>query len=914
MRVAFVVTSHELYASILNPKETAFALKKEGYDTCILIDSSLSSSILWFRMLKEQGINVIPGLKKETRYYIPTSSQGFLQLIALENELTDSPEDVVVIEGVPKNLDETSEIPVWESRYVDPRQKNLFKIYISLGEKNIPEADYHLLTEEEYKKIIQPNIGVLESALKEPFELPRFKHKIPVHTTIEELRALAIEGLKEAGITDKKYLERLDKELKIVQDKGFQDYFLLIAEIVKLAKSIGCWVGPGRGSAVGSLLVRALGITAVDPLKYDLYFERFLNPAREDFPDIDLDVEDEKRPELIHKITEHFSSEKVCLIQTMGTFSFRSAARALARKMKVSESEIRNLISWSRNGKFLPSSLSKDKRMTSIFKFANQLSGLYSTLSVHAAGIILSEEDLRTIIPLRKSDEIYISQWDMKSLEYLGFQKVDLLGLRNLSLLRKLCEGKEPWNKNPDNRKSFAILSRGYTTGIFQIEGNEATAIIKKISPENLEDLAIGIALNRPGPISSGITREYIRRRRFLKAIGNYTAGEHIASLEDTLGLLIFQEQVIRLAISELKLKPEEGELLRRALSKKDTETIEKLAEVVQERSPENSEKISKYLEFLRDFSGYSFNKSHSIAYSLLSYWIAYHKANNPVLFYKLLIPLMDSGSRLRAAAEARELGLKFSIFNPGNRNNIILVPGDFRPSLTKIDTSKPPKEENFFAYVRKNRNYLTAADLEFLIKTGFFDQYGSRIKLLKDINNALSGVDPDLKSVLKVFGYKEEEITEEMESLVEKAAMEFETFGFNLTEFEVELDEKNKDFVDGTLTSLVAGSCTGIAAFVAINASGKKFITDGRTLLPVKFRVPEKGFVVFKKGHFGEKSIFSEIHTVTRIINGPVPIDHLEKASEKNTLIIDTGKKIKLHGMKTRDFEVDEIVIGGES
>jgi len=412
----------------------------------------------------------------------------------------------------------------------------------------------------------------------------------------------------------------------------------------------------------------------------------------------------------------------------------------------------------------------------------------------------------------------------------------------------------------------------------------------------------VSLALNRPGPLESGITREYLKRR-VMKSNEVFSR-----ALADTLGVLVFQEQVISVAVKELGLTPEEGEALRRALSKKKPEEAEKLIAKSLERNTETSERVKELVEILRRFSGYGFNKSHSVAYSLITYWLAFKKFHAPDEFFKVLFSLLDREGRARLAAEMKSMGLSFEL-GEGHMNGVIsLCPSD----LMKFRLELPikPIETSFHEFVRKRRSSFMAKDLEFLVKIGYFDKYGTRESLLKEINNALSGVDPELKSVLRVFGYKEQQPGRiKTESSKEKAVLEYEALGFNLTEFPVVLSQE--DFVDTTLTDLYATKSNGLAAYSLVNLREKRFITDGKTLIPIYRSLPEKGFIIFKKGKPDEKRAYEKIKLVTRKYNQPVPIESILPASKQNILKIKIdGNVLTLKGAKVIAYDPDEVEV----
>lgn len=906
MRVAFLISHSIPYQSLIQPWKIATTLKKQGYDTCITFDYDLSSAVFWNKLLTKEGINAIPGLIESDRYFIPKSINGFYNLVRYINGVTSKPGSVIILKGKPLNTGDEKAIPIWESRYTEKNQSDLLNVYRKLGDFEELTGDYSLPTKNHYEMNLKEKIDKLVGFLPETFYLKPHEHLFPVQGTSEELKRLALTGLKSMNkYTNQNYIKRLNYEIEIISSKNFQDYFLTVSEVVRKASEINCLIGPGRGSAVGSLLVRTLGITAVDPLEHELYFERFMSRNRKDFPDIDLDVEDTKRQDLLKFLAKTFGKEHVTLIQTFGTFSFRSAAKSLGRLYKTSEKDIEHLISWSKEGKRLPYAFQKNSTIRKIFVQSNLLAGLYTNPSIHAAGIILSKRNLKELIPLREHNGIYVSLWDMNSLNSMGYQKLDILGLKNLSIIKKLAKNDISWKKKPDDEKTYNILSRGMTTGIFQLEGKEATKITKNIALKNIKDLSIAIALNRPGPMSTGIVKEFFIRTRNLSA--GIKSPQELPGLEDTMGLLIFQEQVIKVAAESLNLTPEDGELLRRSLSKKDPK---KLEEVLSRAKIENSEKL---VGFLKKFAGYSFNKSHSIGYATISYWLSYFKANEPANFYKTIIPSLSINNRIRAAAEARSSGIEIILSNESYRNKIAFMPGDFRKSLEPF--SEFPKDSSFYDFVRKNRKYLTGKDLEFLINIGYLDKFGARKKLLKEINNAIAGIDPTLKSVLQVFGYKNEgNVANTEDSVDERAATETQTLGFNLTR--PMFPKEENVYSDMSLTDIISTLSSGLAAYRLLKYNSGFFITDGTITIPVESKPPEKGYLLLKNGEIKSAKFYDnkEITKVVRKVHGPVSARNIVNTDPGNILEMEfEGKSLNINGAKLKGIEPDEIIIGGQ-
>jgi DNA polymerase-3 subunit alpha len=905
MKVAFLSQPGEPFESLLKIDATIKALKKRGYDTVVLLSRDFSQIYNWYSKLKYAGFNTILALKENEAYYFPVAENSLFEAIKKINGIKYDSNKLKKIYKKDSSNENNSGSFFREIRYLFPGQKEIFNIYRRIGKKESLNGDFHLPNDDEYRECVNPAVKKMDF-LAYDFSFPKFDHHFPVSLKRQELEDKALKNLSSLKKDTKDYQERLRYELDIISEKGFLDYFATVSEITNLAREKEIMVGPGRGSAVGSLLVMALGITYVDPVKNDLYFERFLNPAREDYPDIDLDVEDERREELIELLTKKFGKERVALIQTQSLFSYKSAFRAIAKYLDITESSVDRFLRKDPNGNISANQI-KNSNLKKCKTITDKIIGLPSGNSVHAAGLLLTKDKLTPRIPLRKYRGFNVSLWDMNTLKTLGFQKIDILALKNLTLLKRLSDNKISWFLPVDDRKTYALLGNGFTTGIFQLESPSATEIIRKVNPENISDLSITIALNRPGPLSSGIASEYIRRKRITESMGDFHHDmEDI--LPETSGVLVFQEQVIEVATKVLSLKPEQGELIRKAISDKNPQLLDEMLQAVPARDKESQ---NEFVNFLKKFAGYSFNKSHSIGYSLISYWLAYFKAHHPHNFYRTMLSNLSQSSKIRAIAELRTMGYEPTVHENDDEKTISFIPSHFNPVFQgRFDDI--PKNMSFFDFVKDHRDFLSAKHLEFLIKMGFLDTLGNRNSMLKEINNALAGVDPSLKTVLKVFGYKETGDKPSGETLTddEKALMELEVLGLNITK-PLKKPEEHSDLTDDDLTGLIASCGTGLSVFCTLKSKINMAITDGKTLVKASNKsIPDGGLVYIDRGTI--KRFFDKPpRTVKRIVHGPVPENNLIKSTRNNILIMQLpGKTIRAKGVKLRNFEPDRIII----
>lgn len=529
-------------------------------------------------------------------------------------------------------------------------------------EKEEDDNDLSVLSLEELKHryLDYPEVFL---NLKKIFPLFKFKYQKPkfnlpkvpgLKNNKYELNRLTNQGLlryfNEANIKNKKeYLDRLNLELNVIDELGYNDYFLVVWDFVKHAKDNDILVGPGRGSAAGSLVSFTLGITDVDPLKYGLLFERFLNKERKTMPDIDLDFPDDRREDVIDYIIKRYGTNHVVSINTFSKFSDKSAIRDICRIKNYTTSQTNKIVKILTNQREnLSPELKEIKRLSEGFH------GLPRQTGTHAAGIILAAEDLRYHLPLQQGPKIYQSQFEHEDLEDMGLLKIDLLGIRNLSIIKRVLEIiKEKRNKDIkinalplDDKKTFELLSSGDTLGIFQLESAGMRNVLRKLKPTNFNDLVALLALYRPGPMEN--IDLYIRRRNGEKFAYIDESLEEI--LNETYGIIVYQEQIILIAEKFAGYSLSEADMLRVGISKKDKEILEKERVKFVQRSinlKRPKALAEKIYDYIVRFADYGFNKSHSVAYGLVAYQMAYLKANYYDIFMAVLLSKMVNDSNI---------------------------------------------------------------------------------------------------------------------------------------------------------------------------------------------------------------------------------------------------------------------------
>jgi len=545
---------------------------------------------------------------------------------------------------------------------------------------------------EEFSHIPEAVKNTLEIAEKcnlelrfDEIHLPRYDP--PVGKSREEfLEELCRDGIPERyGRCTPEIEERLNQEVQTIKKMGFVSYFLIVWDFIHYAKQSGIPVGPGRGSAAGSLVSYLLGITDLDPLKYGLLFERFLNPERMGMPDIDIDFCYERRGEVIEYVTHKYGNQNVAQIITFGTMQARAAVRDVGRVMDVPYAEVDKIakmipgdpnITLAQALKIEPqlAQLYKENEAArKIIEVAQVLEGLSRHASTHAAGVVISDKPLTEYVPLFKTSDGQITTgYDMDGIAKIGLLKMDFLGLRTLTVISETCKliqktrGIEvDINKIPlDDKKAYALLGQAASLGIFQLESSGMRELLKKIRPTQFEDLISILALYRPGPIGSGMLDDFIKRKRGEFQI-RYDHPKLEPILKETYGIILYQEQVMQIASVLAGFSMTQADHLRRAMSKKNPVEMEKMrkdfVEGCQRTNRLREDLANKIFDLIDYFSGYGFNRSHSAAYALITYRTAYLKANHPVEFMAaLLTSEKDNTDKVvEYVKEAEAMGLR---------------------------------------------------------------------------------------------------------------------------------------------------------------------------------------------------------------------------------------------------------------
>ena len=850
-----VTTEYTLLSSLITIDKLIFALNERKIDVCGICDNNLYGSYLFYKNCKKNNIKPLIGLEVKINdliiYLYAKNYNGYKSLLKIdyikqERELSiidihRYSSDLIIL--IPyesrdlakefkdedlyvtyKNKDEKKNILLTSYKYLyleDIRlinsDDNVYLNYLNLirdgkTKEELSKIEYASLdefiknNEKEYEEEFINKIDILFP--EKPNYLPKYEIE---EEPFKYLTSLCLKGLKKRlfnEVTDK-YKERLNYELKIINDMGFVDYFLIVYDYVLYAKKHDIGVGPGRGSAAGSLVSYCLGITDIDPLKYDLLFERFLNPNRVTMPDIDIDFEDEKRYLVIDYVKSKYGSDNVGLIITFSTLKSKQVLRDVARVLEIDSDNFNKLSKLINADNDLKDNLTNevkeliksDKDLTKLYKIATKLEGLKRQTSIHAAGVVISSSKLKDIVPVLKTTNELIIGLTMDQLEENGLLKMDFLALKNLSTIKEIVKNinqKDNLDLKTiplDDAKTYKLLASGNTRGIFQFETNGMQNLLPKLNPTTFSDLVAAVALFRPGPMDN--IDLYIKNKKNPQQI-KYPHESLKGILKETYGIIIYQEQIMQILQLMAGYSFAQADEIRRAMSKKKEEIILKEKDNFIKSSIKNgyTEKVSEDVyNLILKFANYGFNKAHSVSYSLIGYKMAYLKANYPDKFIvsnlnifgkaqikckeylnealkyhlKLYKPLINQ-STSEFISKGANILLPF--------NQIVGISEEFSNAI--VDARKDKEFENIFDFVRRiPLRFVNRINLEKLIKGDVFRKFSYNQKTLIEnidqiINYAEIASGMDQNEVAEPYLIIEKDYDVKEKRLIEK-----ETYGF---------------------------------------------------------------------------------------------------------------------------------------
>lgn len=873
----FVKTDYSLLSSLIKVDDLIENLKKKNISSCAVVDNNLYGTMEIVHKFEKAGIKPIIGLdlnkillyvKNETGYYnlvkietlknekkldieaLKKYSEGLI-CICFDKDTFIKFKDVyeLVYIGV-KNKQEEEQYKDFETVFINktlylekPLYKYLPYIFMIRDGKTISDGieftyqDNHLFTSDEVSFRVSSksitNTLKISDACNISFKKELFMPKYDVEDSKEFLKSLSLKGLTRRlnGNVPKNYLERLEYELNIILKMHFEDYFLVVYDYIKYAKQNGILVGPGRGSAAGSLVSYCLGITDVDPIKYNLLFERFLNPERITMPDIDTDFPDNRRDEVINYVKEKYGEKNVAGIITFGTLGGRASVRDVGRVLMVPPKYLDiickkipfkgTLKDVKHSDKETNTLIENDDKLKLLYNIVNLIEGNKRHTSIHAAGIVISYKPLDEVVPIKMSEDINLTEYTMDYLEELGLIKMDFLGIKNLSIIDNVINDiyistnkKIDFNKIPfDDPKVMNIFAKGDTTGIFQFESEGMKRFLRDLKPNNFTDLCNAIALFRPGPAAN--IPSFIRRKEKKEKI-EYLDSTLEPILEDTYGIIVYQEQIMLIAREFAGYTLAEADLLRRAMSKKKYDVLKGEEARFIKKSVENGKdevKAKELFDLILAFAGYGFNKSHSVSYSIVAYKMAYLKYYFPKEFYaNLLSSVVGSEEKTKEyLMEVKKLGIKVlppSINKSLNNRfvfekNAIIFPFSAIRNVggvisNYIISNRNESYKDIFDFLKRTfKKTNNRKVLESLIYAHVFDEFYNINTLITNLDNILNYVELAIDMDEDVLAKPDIELKEELpaDEILQK---EKAIFGFYLTSHQTEKFKlNNPDITD---------------------------------------------------------------------------------------------------------------------
>ena len=881
----FNKSNYSLLSSLLKIDDIIKYAKNNNISSISLTDVNMYGTMEFIKKCRENDIKAIVGLNVILEKYnivlLATSYQGYKSLIKLstiqnerrveEDDLKTYNADLVCIlpfeykENIEtlkkiysnlylgyKNKKEETEALLLTPDIVFLRQNLYFNktdstylpyLYrIRDGKTISEETDYdiddHELNIENILELTDNKglINTMKIADSCNLVFPKATNLLPIYECNDP--ATYLFELCKAGLTKRcngeipqEYKSRLTYELKVINEMGFSNYFLVVYDFIKFAKKNKILVGPGRGSAAGSLVAYSLGITDIDPLKYDLLFERFLNPERKTMPDIDTDFPDNRRDEVIEYVIEKYGKKRVSGIVTFGTLSAKQVIRDVSRVLNIPGYKVDSL------SKFIPgftkdklkdfyekspafrSRIDSDTSLTEMYKIALKLEGFPRHTSSHAAGIVMSRVDLDEVVPLTVGDNMYLTSYSMEYLEDLGLLKMDFLGLKNLTIIANILTDIKnqtgtaiDFSKIPlDDKETIKIFEEANTSGIFQFESTGMRNFLRRLKPNSFEDIFAAIALFRPGAAIN--IDSYIRRKHGEEKI-EYLDPSLESITKNTYGILVYQEQIMQVARLYANYTYGEADILRRAMSKKKIDLLKNEEEKFISKSiaaGHDKEKSKSIFELILNFAGYGFNRSHSVAYSIIAYKMAYLKCHYKTIFFaNLLTNVIGSESKtheyiMEAKANKIEV-LKPTINDSGDRylvkDNKIIYPLSNIKSIGTVVTKSIEEAKNnqnftdiYDCFSRLYIKGIGKKTFEVLIYANVFKEFNyNRATLIYNLDSLFNyaeltkDIDPSL--VMK----PEIEIQKEYRSdfLLEK---EKDVFGFYLSSHPTNLFKKDNPY-----------------------------------------------------------------------------------------------------------------------
>ena len=814
----YIKSNYSLLSSLIKIDELIEFAKVNNISSLALADDNMYGIMEFYKKCKTNNIKPIIGLEihldKNNILLYAKNYDGYINLLKLstiqsERVITLSDidkykdnvvfiilEEDVEIEGIDKyygysnieeynNVNHKSNKNVYLNKilYLHKEDSEFLKyLYMIRDSKTIADNNYYDIDNYEFKVNFDSKINYSTSNIIRDLcnvEIPFNQMHLPKYNISNGMDSFSyLNELCKMGLNkrlndkiDSVYTNRINYELEVINKMGFADYFLVVYDFIRYAKKKKILVGPGRGSAASSLVSYSLGITDIDPIKYDLLFERFLNPERITMPDIDTDFPDIYRDEIIKYVVDKYGDKNVSGIITFGTMSVKQVIRDTSRVLNVPIAEVDlitkkipgvtklKLKDFYKDNRDFRNIIDSDDKLKLMYKIASHLEGFPRHTSVHAAGIVMSSESLDNIVPLVKDNDMYVSGYQADYLEELGLLKMDFLGLKNLTIIMNIIKDintheklEIDFNNIPlDKEEVFNLFASGDTSGIFQFESSGMKSFLMRLKPKNFDDVFAAIALFRPGP---AINIDSYIKRNHKEEIVTYIDNKLEDILKSTYGIIIYQEQIMQIANVYAGYSLGEADILRRAMSKKKMDVLKNEEERFISRSVGlgNSKDTSKKIfDLILNFANYGFNKSHSVAYSIIAYKMAYLKVFYPKYFYSnLLTSVMGSDIKTKEYIdEIRRRGI--SLLKPSvsySFNNYMATDDGIIFPISNIKSIG----NNIAMEIINNRGY------------GYLDIYDfvSKIKIKKQSLEVLIYADS-----LSCFNYNQRTLIENIDSLI---------------------------------------------------------------------------------------------------------------------------------------------------
>lgn len=789
----YLKTVYSFLTSLITIDDLIMYAKSNNLTSLCICDNNMYGVMEFIRKCQINDIKPIVGLDIDKALLFAKDYTGYQNLMKLTTIKSEKELDLDILKKYHSSLicivNEDNELKeIYDDYYIYPLHKTLclneddletLKYLHMLRDNKTLDMDYEFNHDVCVKKESQEIVDVINKC---NLILPKYELNLPDYCKYNDTKGLNaddyLENLSIIGLNKRfnnkvtnTYKERLLHELSVIKKMGFSNYFLIVYDYIKYAKTNGILVGPGRGSAAGSLVSFSLGITDVDPIKYNLLFERFLNSERVTMPDIDTDFPDNKRDDVINYVINKYGNKNVCQITTFGTFGTKMALRDMGRVMNIPLYVIDDLckkignltISEIEKDATIMKLINSDNKLKKLLMVGKRIEGIPRHTSIHAAGVIMSNTPLDDIVPLSLENDKYLSCYEAMYLEELGLLKMDFLGLKNLTIIdniiKSIFEHEKKTIKFSDipleDYKTNLIFQRGDTEGIFQFESSGMKEFLVKLHPDSFMDIYNANAFFRPGPSSS---IDSFIKRKFGKEKIDYFDDNLKDILMDTNGIIVYQEQIMLIANKMANLSLGEADILRRAMSKKKLSDIEKMKDKFISNSINNGypkEKVEHIFNLILNFASYGFNKSHSVAYSIISYKMAYLKANYPLYFYLALLNMAkdDEVKTKKYLQEVKSHNLKISKpdINKSMDNYIISYQTIYLPFNTikgissvitnKIINGRVHKFTDIYDFFSKMANESIPKNIYLsLITSGALDSFGiNRKTLYENVDNLIN-------------------------------------------------------------------------------------------------------------------------------------------------------------------------------